>query len=171
MVKKSISAIFLLAALGFLAASQPAQALVVTGPEDLIFNFDFTTKTPPPPYTSIVLSFFAIALSPPPRDIAISYPGGGVSTVGISNTLCCAASLGDPTPMIGIFSTRLQVFSGTWDLQQLEATAEVSDQTVTIDALAPPSIPEPSSLVLLSSGLLIILLTKTTWLPRRCGGA
>lgn len=170
MLHKYRVAFLAVGALVLLTANQLSHAsLIVSAGETVVFNFDFREETPPPPYTSIVQSHFAIALSPGPilgaaNLTLFSELNGqgyirGVSGSGITNHLCCSFDLAsDPSFMDGVFSVVLTISEGTWEVLRMAAAAETaSGQTVTIDALE-LAIPEPSTVSLLGLAFSALLL-------------
>ena len=97
-------------------------------------------------------------------------PGGSIASFGVDLTLSIGGV--DPTAYLGLFSLQFAGFSYQQVLEQV-----ISGQTVTglysaslvptVDALPPPSTPEPASLFFVGEGLLALALVRRRFTTRR----
>jgi hypothetical protein len=158
-----ISVVLLTMALAPAASAYPFTIPVgATSADDLIFNFDFTSSTPPPPYTGteFIAEFsHGVGVGTITEDIfgdlggagsllfhTSFLPGPGVTIVTI--TASFISDLDD-----GLFSLGFRVSAGPAELLSLTATeTTAAGSSVTINGV-PASAPEPATLALLGLGL------------------
>ena len=139
----------------------PAQATPISAGSSLIYNFDFTSQTPPPPYTNQMAIRFSYSSISAPADYLVfrdlNGTGGTADSFGFGSHFVLGG-LTQPSLLDGVFSVRVTALT---DLDITIARAFAANQgdtvfNISVDGvLEPTSVPEPSSLALFAAGLVV----------------
>jgi hypothetical protein len=148
--------------LAFLTVIPEASAIPVpvgtTSADDLIFNFDFTSRTPPPPYTFIAISaelFGSPAAGSVTEDVfgGIAATGGLIASLPLGIVPISGEGVGigssNAALVDGVLSVGFRISAGSTDLAMLgaEGVTAAGASAVLI------AVPEPATLALLGIGL------------------
>ena len=151
----------------------PANAIPVTSTSEVIFNFDFSFQTPPPPYNDVFVNVYYTGLDNNESMSILSYgllsgAGGwlnGVSFLSPSSGIQ-GINYGSQTELVdGVFSLGFYLNSGIADVSRVTATASYFGGQITIDGVNAnvTTVPEPAIAVLLGSGILGAVLSRRRW--------
>jgi hypothetical protein len=133
-----------------------------TSADDLIFNFDFTSSTPGPPYAQIdILASFhnGSVANTLTEDVFGGLNGsggavGGAVTESGNIDFKHIQDIGVAALDDGVFSVGFRINAGTEDLGRITATATTAaGLPVTISGVPAAVVPEPATLALLGVGL------------------
>lgn len=147
----------------------PAQAIPIdiAAGESIIFNFDFTSEAPPPPYDSASASWSLTNLFDDGEVdnglievFADLYATGSVINSGEWTDSFFFAGFGDNRPDVvdGLFSMKFTAITGTVTLTSISGLGYPSEGAPVI--ITPTLVPEPTTLSLLVAGLIGFGLTR-----------
>jgi hypothetical protein len=160
-------AVFAAAAL-WLGESHDSKALTLQAGDSVSYNFDFTGQTPAPPYLGIFAVFSLGNFAPAPDRATFEFFGGLDGTGGLVKSIPSflvgdqtSMFSGDPEIVDGIFSLRLTVETGAFDVESVTADAYNHQVGGNPDAsVAATAVPEPGSLALFGAMLTIAALRR-----------
>jgi hypothetical protein len=161
---------------------QGADASPITIGESVVYNFNFTGQTPGPPYgTYVYLDYEVNNLVPSPGSVATIDIFTGLNASGslyFSGDLAFLSGLSfpsiinmsDPGVLDGVFSIRWTVKSGEFEILDTLALAYNGDPLSNGPVARVPgtvsSVPEPSTLATLGTGLIAFLAFTRRRVPR-----
>lgn len=148
-------------------AAVPADATFVNAGTTVIYDFDFTGQTPPPPYTNQMAIEFLFAGLPAIADYRVFTDphGTGLFTDELAiNGNFSLGGLTNPGLLDGVFSVRVMAVSDL-DITTVKAFAANTGDTVFHISVDGIRVPEPPSVALLTVGLVILAgLARRGWL-------
>jgi hypothetical protein len=163
--------LILFALLGCLLGPSVASATSISAGNSLIYNLDFTTATPPPPYTNQMEVEVGYANS---GTVFLQIYTGLDGTGFVADTLAFGPSFGvtlggltNPGLLDGVFSVRVNAITDL-DLNLVRGFGfdNQVDQPATVDGTI-SSVPEPASMLLLGTGLISVGVRR--WRSRQRG--
>jgi hypothetical protein len=148
-----------LAVVALLSASRAgATPIIVSEGDFVLFNFDLTDATPPPPYSSAILHLGRTGLDFFPPDVGewtfwteLNASGTVFLTAGVN-----LSGFGRPELNDGVVSATLSMTAGsiTVDPCLLGITADgARTECANLPPPPPPPVPEPATLSLLGAGI------------------
>jgi hypothetical protein len=153
------------------AGVQPADATPLLVGESLIFNFDYGATNPPPPYQQIATE---LNMNSFVSGAAVGWQwftelNGGGTLADFANLPegfnFLVGGLTQSGLVDGVYSLKVTALNADLDVKSAEGFfANAGDEFYTLGANGKLAIPEPTSLVMLVTGLLSL-----GWLRRRSG--